>query len=471
MADKYIDLINELIKYPEVEWLEFKDSWYDPNGIGEYISALSNAAVMYGKESAYLIWGISDNEHQIIGTDFDSRKNVKGEPLEHFLARQLEPSIAFEFHESMIDEKKVVVLTIPSANEVPTAFAKERYLRIGSSKEKLLKYPEREANLWFYLRHGKPTIVNTVSTHQNLSFEKLLMYYGAKGIKLSLSSFEKNLKLKTEDGKYNMLARLLADENDIPVRISTFSGKTKADRLYSVKEYGNTCILYAMDKVLEFGETINIIQADERDRVVERKDIPFFNDDAFREAVINAFLHNSWIGGNAPMISVFSDRIEIVSHGGMPDNQTFEGFFEGLSRPVNEELATIFLQLRISERSGRGVPKVVEVYGKEAYSFGQTSITVTIPFNRIKDLDFHISTIEVSGKVNGKVDGKVTGKLNKTQKEMISEIRNNPNITIPSLAQKLNMSVSGISKNIYTLQKREVLKRIGSDKSGYWELK
>lgn len=49
----------------------------------------------------------------------------------------------------------------------------------------------------------------------------------------------------------------------------------------------------------------------------------------------------------------------------------------------NEELSVMFLQLRISERSGRGVPKVVETYGKDAYRFTEKTITVTIPFNRI----------------------------------------------------------------------------------------
>lgn len=54
---------------------------------------------------------------------------------------------------------------------------------------------------------------------------------------------------------------------------------------------------------------LNIIQADERERVVERKEVPLFENDAFREAVINAFVHNKWVSGNEPMITVFSDRI------------------------------------------------------------------------------------------------------------------------------------------------------------------
>ena len=63
--------------------------------------------------------------------------------------------------------------------------------------------------------------------------------------------------------------------------------------------------------------------------------------------------------------------------------QTQEGFFKGVSIPVNKKLSEIFLQLHISEKSGRGVPRIVKEYGQEAFSFGDNAITVTIPFNRL----------------------------------------------------------------------------------------
>ena len=60
---------------------------------------------------------------------------------------------------------------------------------------------------------------------------------------------------------------------------------------------------------------LNIIQADESNRIVERKDVPLFEDAAFREAVINTFVHNKWVDGNGPMITVYQDPIEILSRG------------------------------------------------------------------------------------------------------------------------------------------------------------
>ena len=103
------------------------------------------------------------------------------------------------------------------------------------------------------------------------------------------------------------------------------NGSTKGANLYSVREFGNDCLLYTLDELLRYGDVLNIIQADERNRVVERKDVPLFDDKAFREAIINAILHNAWVEGNEPMVTVYSDRIEIMSRGTLAPKQTING--------------------------------------------------------------------------------------------------------------------------------------------------
>lgn len=92
-------------------------------------------------------------------------------------------------------------------------------------------------------------------------------------------------------------------------------------------------MLLSLDKVLEYGDVLNIMQADEENRLVERKEVVLFDQRAFREAIINAFVHNSWVEGNAPMITVFSDRIEILPRGTLAPAQTLNGFFLGELSP------------------------------------------------------------------------------------------------------------------------------------------
>lgn len=378
-------IVKELIAYPtEINWFEFKENWYEPNGIGEYISSLSNAAALEGQENGYLIWGVNNDTHEITGTAFDYRVDVKNEPLEHYLARMITPDINFSFHEIILEGKRVVVMIVPAASKIPTGFDGNRYLRIGSSKVNLNKYPERESNLFYILRVGLPTMCNTESEYQELTFDKLFVYYASKGVTLNKRSFKKNLGLLTEKGKYNLLAQLVSDDSHIPIRFAIFNGTDKASQMYSVREFGNTCLLFSLDKVLEYGEVLNVPQADERGRKVERKEVMLFDEEAYREAIINAFVHNQWTTGNAPMLTVFSDRIEILSRGSIPPGQTIEGFYAGESVPVNQKLSDMFLQLHISERTGRGVPKITEVYGKETYEFRENSIVVSIPFTRVQ---------------------------------------------------------------------------------------
>lgn len=404
MYSDITSIIKDLVSYPnEEEWFEFKENWYQTDGIGEYISSLSNAAAMKGRPFGYLIWGVDNDTHAYTDTAFNYRRDVDNEPLEHYLARYVTPDVNFEFKEGWINGKRVVALVIPAARKIPTAYKNVRYLRIGSSKVNLMKYPEREAALFRILNFGLPSIENTESQYQDLTFEQLFVYYGIKGITLNSRTFKKNLGLLTPDGKYNLLAQLLSDNPHIPIRFSLFNGKTKASTMYAVREFGNMCLLMALDRVLDYGEVLNVPQADERNRVVERKEVMLFNMDAFREAIINSFVHNHWVTGNEPMFTVYEDRIEILSRGTLAPEQTIDGFFAGESVPVNMKLSEIFLQLHISEKSGRGVPKIIEVYGREAFEFRQNSIVVTIPFNRL-DLG---SDTQVDTQVNTQVDTQV----------------------------------------------------------------
>ena len=451
----------------EQEWFEFKENWFQPDELGEYVSALSNAAAFHYQDCGYFIWGVNDENHEIVGTSFNQYGDYNKEPYQNYLARNLSPSINFEFKEIEINGKRVVVLVIPPAQEIPTSFKETRYIRIGSSKNNIKKYPKREIQLFKILSGHVETVETLSAKYQDLTFNKLFGYYGSKGIVLKENTFEKNLKLRNKDGEYNMMAQLLSDNSHIPVRVSIFEGETKADPLFSVREFGNNCLLYTLDGLLQYGDVLNLIQADETDRIVERKDVPLFDNEAFREAIINAVLHNYWVSGNEPMISVFSDRIEILSRGTLAPAQTMEGFFLGESVPVNEKLSEIFLQLHISEKSGRGIPTIVKKYGKDAITFRENSIVVTIPFNRIN----------VVGKKVGEKVGKSDvescesrPELNPRRQTIIMEMSMNPYVTKQELAEKLGVSTTAVDNNIAFLRNNGFIERIGKTKGGYWKI-
>lgn len=457
-------VVSELRSYSfEKEWFEFKENWLQPVQLGEYVSAISNSAAMLGRRYGYFVWGVSDGEgHELVGTSFDPDCEVSQEPLKHFLARQLEPGVEFDFFEGEVGGKRVVVLRIGCARVAPTAFNGSRFIRIGSSKENLRRYPQREAALFGVLAHGVPTVENTPSERQDLSFSQLLVYYAAKGVKLNPETFEANLGLRMDDGRYNLLAQLLSDDSGTPIRVAIFTGRDKTSDMYSVREFGHQCLLYSLDEMLRYGDVINVMQADERDRVVERKDIPLFDEEAFREALVNAFVHNAWVDGNEPMVTVFSDRIEILSRGTLPPRQTMRGFFAGESVPVNRKLSEIFLQLHISEKTGRGVPRIVERCGRSSFEFREASIVVTIPFTRV-------------GKGMGERDSAPVRKPSPSAKEglrdrVLSAMRDDPSVTKARLATLLGVSESSIDRAVAALRRAGAVERVGSNKSGRWHV-
>ena len=348
----------------EQNWFEFKENWYEPNGIGEYISALSNTAAMLGKDEGYLIWGVQNKTHKLTDTKFNFHQDIKNEPLEHFLARNITPGIYFRFEEEVINQNRVVVLRIPAAHDIPTAYKGIRYLRIGSSKINLNRYPQREAELFRTLRKGLPNLLNTESRFSELTFNQLFLYYEMKGIKLDKNTFKENLELLTTEGKYNMLAQLLSDNPHIPIRFAVFKGKDKTSTMYAVREYGNMCVLLSIDKVLDFGEILNIPQADERKRVVERKEVLLFSKSAFREAVVNAFVHNLWINGDSPMFTAYEDRIEIVSPGSWLLPKDYNAYPAGSIPSIrrNAIIAACLDVANLMERGGTGFQTMIESY-------------------------------------------------------------------------------------------------------------
>ena len=142
--DYVAGLVHELRKLPnETEWLEFKRNDALPQDIGEYLSALANSAALYGKAHGYVVWGIDDATHEIVGTTFNPLKTKVGnEELENWLLRLLSPKIDFRFHSAVIDGSTVILLEIGRAFRHPVQFQNQEFIRIGTYKKKLKDFPE-----------------------------------------------------------------------------------------------------------------------------------------------------------------------------------------------------------------------------------------------------------------------------------------------------------------------------------------
>lgn len=134
----------------ESEWLEFKANRIEPQPLGEYLSALANAACLLGKPRAYLVFGIKDGSHAIVGTTFDpqAEKGNGNQLLPLWLSRGLQPNTGFEIHPFTYRGQPVVLFEIHPAFDQPVKFYGTAYIRDGSSKTELARYHEKQRQIW-----------------------------------------------------------------------------------------------------------------------------------------------------------------------------------------------------------------------------------------------------------------------------------------------------------------------------------
>jgi len=146
-----IALVDRLRRQPnETEWLEFKANRYEPQEIGEYVSALANSACLAGKPYGYLLFGIDNVSHEVTGTNFDPNV-IKGKGNQAFLiwlSTGLRPNTGSEFYIIEHPKGRVVLFEIGAAWGCPVGFYGIAYIRVGSSKTKLINHPEKERALW-----------------------------------------------------------------------------------------------------------------------------------------------------------------------------------------------------------------------------------------------------------------------------------------------------------------------------------
>jgi len=148
-----IQLLKSLIALPqETEWVEFKHNNDNPEDIGEYLSALANSAALHGKEGGYLVWGVEDGSHKVVGTTVQPRlRKIGNKELENWLAHNLSPRVDFRFNEFEHEGNRVILLRVQPALASPVSFKGTEWIRVGSIKKKLKEHPGKEKELWLVL--------------------------------------------------------------------------------------------------------------------------------------------------------------------------------------------------------------------------------------------------------------------------------------------------------------------------------
>ncbi len=396
-----ISLIKELLKQPnETEWLEFKHNNYDKEMIGEYISALSNSAALHSKTNAYMLWGVDDATHEILGTTFTPSTTTKGnEALENWLLRLLKPKIDFKFYEVEIDGKNVVLLEIAPAVVNPVSFQGVEYIRLNSHKKKLKELPEKERELWRVFDRvpfEKQIAVDNVDDSAVLGYLEYTAYFELLNLPLPenrdaiLEGLENDeMIVKAQNGKWNitnlgaiLFAKDLSKFNHLrrkAIRVIQYKDNTKLETIKEIE--GKKGYAVGFENMIEYIN--NSLPSNEVIGKAFRQTIKMYPELSIRELVANAIIHQDFFQtGNSVMIEIYANRFE-VTNPGEPLVDT-DRFLDTPPKSRNEILASFMRRINICEERGSGIDKVVaqtELFQLPAPVFRATNgYTISILF-------------------------------------------------------------------------------------------
>lgn len=369
-------LVNELRRLPtETQWLEFKHNNYDPVMIGKDISALANSAAICEKSRAYMLWGIDDKTHEIVGTDYNLQTLKKGnQELENWLRSLLSSNADFEFFTVTMNDKNVGVLIIYRAMNQTVMFEKVDYIRVGSYTKKLNDYPSLQAQLWDKIRNNK---FEERYARQDMELADALRlldfatYFDIQNIPQPTNNngvahymTEEGIIVKQDNGLYaitNLGAILFAKRlSDFPrisrkaIRVVQYQGNNRLNMLK--EDVGVKGYVIGFEGLIKFIEALIPTQELITGALREKKSAyPIL---AVREAVANALIHQDFsITGTGPVVEIFDSRIEITNPG-TPLVDIWR-IIDTPPKSRNEKLAALMRRLRMCEELGTGWDKIV----------------------------------------------------------------------------------------------------------------
>lgn len=414
-------------------------------------------AFLNSSEGGVIYIGIDSKAQKVIGVSDADDIQLK---IKDRIKYNIAPSIMglFDVLLERQENKDIIKINIASGSEKPYHLKrlgmseKGCFIRVGSSSEPM---PARLIEEQFAKR-ARNSIRLIRSPKRELSFEQLKIYYQETDLKLN-DKFASNLELLTPDSEYNYAAYLLSDHNGVSIKVAKYKDKTRV-YLTENNEYGYCSLVKAVKQVLSKLEVEN--RTFTRITSRERQEKKMIDPTALREAVINAIVHNDYSNEVPPKFELFSDRLEITSAGGLPHGLSKDEFLLGFSVPRNKELMRVFKDLDLVEYLGSGIPRILEKYDPSIFLFTENFFRITFMFEEeIPQLE------EDSGLVDGLVDGLV-----ETQRRVLQILKVHPFSSKQELAEQLKISTTAIDKNIKALKGKGLLRRIGHDKGGHWEV-
>lgn len=416
--ESLLELLERLRHRPqEGVTVEFKSNLNEPGEIGQYISALANSAALDGESRAWLVWGVADATHEVIGTSFDpfSAKVEGNQSLIMWLQRMTTPKADFTFHQVQHSVGIVVMLEIHPARTAPVAFQNIRYIRIDSHKTKLGDHSDKEARLWEVLGQKADWSGELVAgaTLDDLSPE---------AIEMARKRFTEYLVKSERDGERHEQIRLEAADWDVPTllnkaKLTKLGRITRAALLllgkdesahflapadtkisWVLRDANNTTkssqhfslpLLLSTDKVFSYIRNVTIEHMP--DGTLFPTAIQQYDPWVIREALHNCIAHQDYQLGGKINVVEHPDRL-VFSNLGQFIPPSVEWMLEHQSPPEhyrNQWLIDGMIRLRMIDQVGSGIRRMFQTqrdrffplpdYRIDENELGKPRVEVMIP--------------------------------------------------------------------------------------------
>ena len=425
----------------ENEITEFKES------ISQLDKGIKGLTAMLNRSNRGTLYlGVND-QGDVVGMDVGDSTFEK---IRNAIRTDVKPRIIADIEVHTTDDGKKYVSVSASGFDTPYSYRDMYFIRHAASNESAS--PEILSRL--VLSKGYDSMKEIPSYSKDLRFDTLFDMLSSRGYHPRPDNgFLNSIGLLTREGEYNINAFILSDENNLLMQIVEFDGKDRT-RFRKRTDFGNQCMFMAMRNILDNVRSRNETSVDVSEG--ERKDTQLFDFESFREAWVNACVHNAWRTGIPPMVAIFDDRIEVDSVGGIPYNLRINEFYEGRSWPVNESLFRISNMLGFTEHSGRGIPTIVDRYGRESISVEDQSVRVVIPFS--------FTPASVSSRRNAED----MSDLSVNERKVLEMVGKESDIKLSVIAERMDVSVSAVKRMVLTLKEKGLLVNEGTNRNNVW---
>ena len=381
----------------------------------EYVDDIKKSVIAFANTNGGSIFIGIDNDGTPVGVEDTDDCQLK---LSSSLHDSICPDVTMftDIKVVVMDGKKIVKISVQRGTARPYYLAGKGvrpegiYIRQGSAN-----VPASEERILNLIRETAGDNYETErSLTQELTFNTADKYFAERSLPFGTEQ-KRTLHLISEDGTYSNLGLLLSDQCEHTIKFAVFEGSVKTN-FKDRREFSGSLFKQLEETYSYIGQFNHIRSEFEGLRRIDIYDYPI---EAIREALLNSIVHREYSYSASTLISIFDDRMEFVTIGGLPKGISANDIMLGISVPRNKNLAEVFYRLHLIEAYGTGMSKINECYYesdvKPTVEITDNALKITLP-------NFNYCTVRFS---------KESANLSEREKAIIDYLKDNAYITRP----------------------------------------